>query len=336
MQTRRWLRAAFTRASVPAALFVLVSGATLSEAADLNTVGLRNSYAPAATYADDRFSVEVGLGRLEGTARELVYNSTSGRKISELFWDMEDTAMLNVKLALKVVDWFRLRATGSFAMSGEAKMDDYDWLYGPVDWSHWSTHPDTDLKHAHMLDLGAELRVLDRGGAQVFGLGGYKWSRFNWDAKGGSYIYSDNAFRDSAGNFNSGELGISYTQDFGTPYIGVGAALSLGRFAARGTVKASHIVKATGKDTHHLRDLLFEDEFNHGRFVEAEAELAYKVNDRLAIVGSYLYTNFDEVRGTAKIYDQNTGNVYAGYGPNASGAELETQMWSLGVRYALQ
>lgn len=334
MQTKG-LRACVARALVSGSLLFCAAAATPVEAGGLGPVGLRNSYAPAVATADDRFSLEVGVGRLEGTARELVYDSTSGRKISELFWDMENTAMFNVKLSLRVLEWLQFRATGAFAISGDANMDDYDWLYGPVDWSHWSNHPDTDLKHAHMLDLGAELRVLNHDGAQVFGLGGFKWSRFNWDAKGGTYIYSESAFRDTSGSFNSGELGISYTQDFATPYIGVGAAVRLGRFSSRGSIKASHVVKATGKDTHHLRDLLFEDEFDHGRFIEAEAELAYNVNDRLAIVGSYLYTNFDEVRGTAKIVDQNTGYVAAGYGPNAAGAELETQMFSLGVRYAL-
>jgi plasminogen activator len=187
-----------------------------------------------------------------------------------------------------------------------------------------------------MLELGAELRFLNHSGFEMFALGGYKWDRLSWEARGGSYIYSVGGFRDTRGGIPPGQVAISYTQDFGTPYIGLGAGFAYGPFSVRGSVVASHAARGEGKDTHHLRDLLFEDEFRNGRYIMAEAELAYKFSDRLALVGSYQYQNYDEVRGTTKILHKPTGLVFSGYGPAASGAELETQMFSLAARYALQ
>lgn len=62
-------------------------------------------------------------------------------------------------------------------------MDDYDWLSGGSNWSH---RPDTEFKHGHILDLGAELRFLNHRGFELFALGGYKWDRLSWEARRGS------------------------------------------------------------------------------------------------------------------------------------------------------
>ncbi len=162
----------------------------------------------------DVFNVEVGVGRLKGEARELVFDSATGRKVSELFWTLDNVTMLNAKGPLRITDWFRLRASGSLALRGDAVVDDYDWLLGANNWSH---HPDTELKHSHMIDLGAALRFLNHSGFELFTLGGYKWDRSSWEARGGSYVYSVSGFRDTGGGITPGQLAISYTQEFGTP-----------------------------------------------------------------------------------------------------------------------
>ena len=80
--------------------------------------------------------------------------------------------MLDGSASLRVVEWFTLRASGSIALSGDTVMDHYVCLSGGSTWSNWSHHPDTELKHAHMLNFGAELHFLHLRGFELFAIGG--------------------------------------------------------------------------------------------------------------------------------------------------------------------
>lgn len=117
--------------------------------------------------------------------------------------------------------------------------------------------------------------------------------------------------------------------------MGLGAGFAYGPLSVRGSVVASNVARGEDKNTNHLRNLLFASEFKNGRFIMAQAELACKSSGRLGIVGSYQYESYDEVRGTTKILHKPTGLVFSGCGPAASGAELETQVFSLATSYAL-
>ncbi len=316
------------------ALLAAAGAASPVAGADLGHGSLKDTIVEPYRSESKQFSVEMGLGYLSGDAEEIVY-ANDGRRLSHLDWRLDDVVMLNTKLAFRPIDWVTLRASSAFAISGESTMDDYDWLVPGQEWTHWSHHEHTDVKHAHQIELSGEVNVIKYRGLELGMLAGYKWDRYNWDSRGGSYIYSsDTGFRDLTGAFPAGELGISYTQDLSVPFLGLAAGFTWDRLSVHTSVVGSNRVKASGKDTHHLRDLLFEDNFHHGRYVAVEAEIAYAVTDNLSIVGTYDYQEFSKVEGTALVYDQTTAQVSTGYGPSASGLSLDTQMYSLALRYA--
>lgn len=325
------MRAGRTITAALPALLLMLSG--LEARADM----LRGTL---AGYHNETFSVAVGIGVMKGQADELVYNG-DGSKLSHLIWTFDNVRMLKVEASARLSSWLRLGVIGQYALSGNSTMDDYDWLAPYVqyafqpNWTDWSHHEDTELTDSTRLDIYAAAPLYEEANLQFSALAGFRRDHFKWQARGGSYVYSNYGFRDATGTFPAGELGISYEQWWSTPYIGAEIRAQYDKVTVRGKFIGSWWVDSEDVDLHHMRDLMFEERFDQGSMMSAELEASFRVTDRFSILGSYEYVNHDEVKGPTAVSDENTGAPIGYYDADAAGAILETHTVHLGVRYDL-
>ena len=71
----------------------------------------------------------LGVGWLSGESTETVYDTETGRKLSELVWDLDSVFMLNAGASIEPTPWLRLNADVWFRMNdGSGSMDDYDYV----------------------------------------------------------------------------------------------------------------------------------------------------------------------------------------------------------------
>jgi plasminogen activator len=279
-------------------------------------------------------SGRMSLGYLTGESNELVYDPGTGAKISELNWKIDNVLMLGLGGSIQPKRWLRLNADVRFKLGdGDNTMDDYDWLATGYPWTHWSHHDDTDLNTGYTWDLNVEFPFYLAREAMISAFIGYKRDNWEWTAKGGNFVYSYYDFRDTTGTFPAGEKGITYEQWFDTPYIGVGFDTSFANnLQLYGKFIYSTFVQAGDKDQHHMRNLVFEEEFDDGDMYGIDLALAWNFRPKWAAIASFNYQKYDEMKGTTDITDLVTGERYHISG-DAAGADHNHTVWSLGVRY---
>lgn len=274
----------------------------------------------------------LSVGLLNGEGNEYAYNARNGQKLSELIWSFDNNLMLGAGLSIETGRWLTVNGDVWLKLSDSSTMDDYDWRIGNFTWTDWSTHDDVELTTGTMFDLNTEIHFLRSGQSSLFGIVGLKKDNWAWDARGGSYVYSVNGFRDTTGSFAPGELVISYEQDITTPYLGLGFATSSERFSFLVRIIGSPFVSASADDTHYLRQLRFEDDFSGGTMLGLDLAFTYFLTPRLAIHGALHYQDFDEIKGDSVITDLRSGQRVA-TGSDTSGLAHSSSLVSLGVTY---
>lgn len=279
-------------------------------------------------------SAHIGAGYLSGEANELVYDPYSGRKVSELQWDLDSVYMLNMGASLAPLPWLTLSADFWINLNkGNGSMDDYDYLAsGYGGYSHWSHHGDTDLTNGFMFDINAAFTLYRAGATRFSGLVGYKYDNWEWESFGGSYIYSTNYLFDTVGRFPAGEKVITYNQWFHVPYVGVAFESTVGRMFFKGRVVVSPFVTAEDEDTHHLRNLRFENDFDTSSMFGIDFGMGYAITSNLALTAAFKYQKYEEAKGDTIITDLNTGARQ--YIPgDAAGVDHSSSMVSVGLEY---
>jgi plasminogen activator len=288
----------------------------------------------------DKVSFEIYGGYLTGQSRELVYDSSTGHKNSELFWKIDQAFVVGGTVAVRPLEWLTLKMQGWIPVTSRNTMDDYDWLVdGQTDWSDWSTHPDTRMNRGYMIDAGIAARVLkfDRtswfDGAQLDLLAGYRWFYMNWTASGGTYIYSSNpGFRDNTGSFQDGMAIIGYEQWIETPYIGLGGSIKVARWLFSGELTGSLWGRANDRDDHCLRTLLFEENFNSMPMIAGAFKVNYSLTDQLSLLGSFVFQKYFETRGPSTATNYSTGSA-AYYPGDSAGMDHYSMLFNLGLQW---
>lgn len=269
-------------------------------------------------------------GHLTGEANEYVYDG--GHTLSQLIWKIDDIYMLGAGVSVKPLHWIAINADGWFNISdGGGTMDDYDWMVQGMDWTHWSHHENTDVTKGIMVDINVELTPFKAGPVRFSGFLGYKRDNWEWEARGGSYIYSYYGFRDTSGTWPDDELGITYEQIFNVPYIGIGVNGDFGAFDLKARLIGSPFVSGETIDHHHMRDLVVYDDFSGGDMIAFDIAGAYSFTEHLAMQMALNYTKYDTMKGDAE-YHYNDIGVVVTY-PDAAGTDLETTMFSLSFLY---
>ena len=311
--------------SILPALALLAAGGT-AQAADLFTAE------PAALLRGESFTAEAFAGYLSGTAREYVYANTPGReKLSQLNW-RTDAFAVGGRVAYRANDWLTARARGWSTVAGSSDMTDYDWLggyNGMNSWTHRSISPSNTAK-AWQLDGSLAATFYDTGDFAFSAIAGYRYLTTKWNAQGGSYIYSENDFRDASGTFPNQKV-VAYQQWWSTPYLGIGASTSLGDWSFSGELIGSPFVMASSRDHHVLRDLVIRDKYGLSGMVGASASAEYRLSPVMSLTGRVEYQNYLDARGTGRYADGGSGTVMV-YPSPLKGADSETLLVSLGIK----
>ncbi|MEZ5776573.1 MAG: omptin family outer membrane protease [Hyphomicrobiaceae bacterium] len=326
---------------------VLICGAYPAAPARAGDLSMKDSIGlQEGIFIDKRWGMRidggVAFGSLNGEAHEYVYEP-NGHKLSELIWTMDDLAMIGGTFEVSMSPWFKAGVEGWINGSKDGHMDDYDWLNpdDPFEWTHWSSHKETEIQNAHLLDLYASLALYRAPWFDLRAVAGYRHDQFDWNVRGGHFIYSSDPegtdgvkdLRDVVGDFDHQQTVISYTQTYSTPYLGASAALYMGPLTVEGRVVGSSWASIEGDDQHWLRGLRFRDNFDQGEMVEANIRLRYQVTDQLAVTGSYKYTDYTQEIGQTRIQDPNDVFTYLVEGRASAGISNESQLFSAGLTY---
>ncbi len=274
----------------------------------------------------------LGIGYLNGESTELVYN-TDGSKASELTWTLENVIMMNAGFSVQPKAWLKLNADIWVAVNdGDNTMDDYDWRYTGTDWSDWSHHEDVPLDSGLMFDINLETPFYAARGTTFSAILGIKHETWSWDSYGGTYHYSSFGFRDTKGSFDADELGISYEQRWTSPYIGAGFVSNLNYWNFSGRIIYSPFVQGEDEDTHHMRDLYFEEDFDNTSMWGADFSATYLFSNTISLTGQLKYQTYDEAQGSTTATDLVTGLTYD-FDGDAAGADNESFLLSLILLY---
>lgn len=282
----------------------------------------------------DTVSAEPFVGFLRGTAGEYVYSAANPKtKISQLDWSV-NTLVVGGRLAVRPFDNLTLRGRFWASVSSDGDMKDYDYFggfYGKDSWTHKSTHSDTRLGRTWQADGSVAWAYYGGPDLALTAIAGFRHYQVEYNAYGGSYLYSTSAFRDTPGSFSPGELGISYRQTWQTPYVGLGAAYNGPNWAVSAEVIGSPFVMARDRDYHALRTTLFKGELETTSMVGFSAGMEYRLSDMFSISGRLDYQYFLQARGGTTIVDGSTGIVTRVPSPSA-GADADMLTFTLGAK----
>ncbi|HKJ65104.1 MAG TPA: omptin family outer membrane protease [Desulfopila sp.] len=275
----------------------------------------------------------LGLGRIDGESKELVYN-TDGTILSELIWTLDNVYMINGGISVQPLSWLKFNADLWVAVNdGGGTMDDYDWLVSGMDWTHWSHHEDVSLDRGIMFDINAQIPFYRLSGTVLSAFVGLKRDNWKWEAKGGTYIYSYYGFRDLSGSFPDGELAITYEQWWTVPYLGLGFESQLSNWILSGRLLASPFVQGEAEDMHHMRNLLFKDDFGTSSMWSVDFTTTYKFSPNWGISGAVKYQHYEEAKGSTTVINTLTGEQ-SYYGGDAAGADNEAVLAQLSLDYS--
>jgi len=282
-----------------------------------------------------KHSFIISLDKVKGIADEIVYNGA--KKVSHLEWDIKNLKMLSLGFNSEFSDGFGARIKLSNAINGgNGGMVDYDWIGenydGNLKHENWTDRSISDVKiqKAQQLDIAGSYNLYKD--ELKFNLG-YKYDRFKWRDYGGSYIYSENGgFRNYVGNFN-GKRGISYEQNFETPYIGLEYQKELFDKKIYGNIfgNYSNLVYAHDTDIHHLKNYKFDEYFKNGEYYNWGANIFGKVKENIYLGIGYEYVYYPENRGYTIMKDLATNESYR-Y-DNSAGIRNKFSKVSLNLKY---
>lgn len=279
-------------------------------------------------------SGRISAGLLSAQAHEIVYWPAGSKdKLSELTWTTTGLFMISGGISLHPVDWFKLNADIQFkAGSGSNEMDDYDWAYVGREWSDWSHHSDVEVTEGRIFDINTEFIFYQQQKIAVSCLLGYRQDNWEWEARGGKFVYSVDSFRDYRGLFTPGELGITYEQTFDVPYLGVGFQVDLDPVRLNGRLIGSFLSSASDKDHHHIRNLYYERDFDYGNMISLDINGSYFFTNNLALMARFQFCNYFRTEGDTTITNLSTGTktVYN----DIAGIDNQTSMFSLGLVFS--
>lgn len=288
------------------------------------------------------FSIGASVGQVAGSGSERVYHYPLGEKtlLSDLKWDFKDVTIAGVTASTGFGDRYIVNiGFWSAIRGGSGLMVDHDWLSSePVakavapddgNWTHESRHPDTSLDGGTMLDLSVSFLALRVRPFSLRGMLGYKRDAWSWSARGGTYVYSEQEYRDSTGSFQPGVQVIEYKQTYSIPYLGVGANWTTRAFLADIHLLASPAVWASDTDYHNLRDITFKGDFFGGLYVGVGLTATWAISERWAATLGGEYQSITRLTGDETMITRDGTRVFQ----NGVGMGMNALLYSLGVNW---
>lgn len=287
-------------------------------------------------------SFEIGIGRLNGKAQEIVYNGN--KKVSHLDWALRDVKMLSLKFDRRLSEIFNIGFKYSNNIdhgSERGLMYNYDWLGkgydGNIDENNWTHRSISKLKvqKIQQLKLTSSFNIFQE---IFFANIGYNYDHFRWRDYSQDYIYSiynsntdtTSNFRQNQGNFG-GKRGISYRQSFYAPFIGFTVKKTLldKKLDLNFYANYSPIAKAIDYDKHHLRALEFKEKFKQMQYYNYGFNLGGEIYQNLYAGLAYDFSYYPLKRGDA--YMKSEGKTY--FYPDSAGIRNKSQTLSFNLKY---
>ncbi len=271
-------------------------------------------------------AIEASIGVMQGEANEYVYRPDH-TTVSQLVWAFDNDVVFNGGIAVMPLDWLALGIRARTNISDPSTMDDYDWfrppendLGCPNDYCH-SHHDNTSLTSYLSVDAYLAATFYENSWIAFKALAGYKRDSQSWRAIGGYANYT---------TYAPGQLVISYDQVWRAPYLGLQFNGEWDRWTLQGRVIGSWWVDGQDQDNHHIRTLLFTDNFGASNMVGANAHIGYRLTQNLMLKGEYDLQQWDLAKGPSTNFDYTTG-VTVFNGGNAAGGQSISQTFSLGA-----
>lgn len=267
-------------------------------------------------YADDasdaggspgNFTISGSIGAAMLQADEYVFNP-DGSKGSHLIWESDGVPVATFEAEWRAPETrWALLGSLTLGLTRDSYMEDYDWFDPDRDWTHRSRHPDTDLDRYVALDVGLRYDLLRREEGALGLLGGFRYTDVKWTARGGDYLYTNQAFRDTAGSFPDGEKGISYHQMLPALYLGPTGSLEVQGVTLSASVVGGVSFSARAVDDHWMRDLQFHDDFEPAPYLGVKARADYPIATAVSLFVSTDYERYFEAKASTTINDTVTG-----------------------------
>jgi len=281
--------------------------------------------------------IYIATGKSNITANEIVYRQTAtvkDYKLSHLTWKTQNAPVSTFGVRQRLTDFLIFNFESRFLdRQSKSVMDDYDWLYtNTSDWSDWSHHEDTSLTQAEAYNINLTFTLIGNNKNYFALVTGYKKETIAWKSYGGTYVYSDDSFRDSSGSFTPGSPAIDYKQEYATPYYGLKLGALFGNWLYTLQAITSNNVKLEAIDIHHARNLAFKDTFEPGTMNNYKFGIGYLLGDNFSINFAYELQNYEEARGSTVRSSTVTGNVTGGC-VNCAGSDNTNTTSSIGVSF---
>jgi len=256
------------------------------------------------------FEGRMSIGMLHGESNEYVYAPEYNHTVSELNWKLKDVWMLGLGGSFSPLWWLNFNADVYFKLNdGDGTMNDYDYLLLDYQYTDYSNHQNVDLTKGIMFDINAEMTFYQYDKSQFFGIVGFKHDTWEWEAHGGTYMYSSYYLYDTVGSFDPNEKVITYEQNYYAPYLGFGfeSKLTTAPITFSGRVIGTLWAWGDDEDQHHLRNLVFEDDFDSGTMFGFDLAMRYNFTDNFSMNVAYQYHKYSDMEGDTTITDTTTG-----------------------------
>ncbi len=297
----------------------------------LSILALMPSAIQANTFFNNRLAINTTLGYLSGKSQEFVYDSNTGKKISQLNWKLNGDAAIKGEINYKITSQLDANAQGWIIVApGNAVMDDYDWLVpGQIHWSEWSHHDDTDLHQGNEFDFSLRAWFMDQSPYRLAALLGYQRTLFSFLAKGGCFNY-DNGM--DVGCFPYGEKGIGYKQTFSAPYLGIAGQYGVNKVELNGVFRFSNLVTAKDVDQHYERGLTFTEGGDYFELYHVNLNAGYYLKPQVKLFAEAMYAYFPLKKTSTTIRNNNSQTIsYENQG--SAGLNNKYLLLSLGIYY---
>ncbi|EFK5801373.1 omptin family outer membrane protease, partial [Escherichia coli] len=259
-----------------------------------------------------------------------------GRKVSQLDWKFNNAAIIKGAINWDLMPQVSVGAAGWTTLGQKGgNMIDRDWQDPdkPGIWTDESRHPDTRLNFANEFDLNIKGWLLNESNYRLGLMAGYQESRYSFTARGGSYIYSDEGFRDDIGSIPNGERAIGYKQRFKMPYIGLTGSYRYEDFEFGGTFKYSGWVEASDNDEHYARvkRITYRSNVKDQNYYSIAVNAGYYVTPNAKVYVEGAWNRVTNKKGDTSLYDHNDNT--SEYSKNGAGIENYNFITTAGLKY---
>lgn len=232
--------------------------------------------------------------------------------VSQLDWPIENLFVLggtfnfnylSNRLHVTIEGWNKVA-------SKRVKMIDEDFLTpDPAVLTNISTSPNTHLTSAYKIFGEATFDIFNFPPFKVGGIAGFQYSKFEWQAFGGSFLYYNDG--DFTNSFLPNTLGIEYQQFFSVPYLGLIFKWEIAQFNACLFGKVSPIAFVQDIDYHALRGILFVDKYRNKTYYIVGAKAGFLLRQKVTFDLKYTYEELKKTVGNGFFLEATGPSPYA-------------------------